>query len=528
MPTLDEQIRNAKKRRILEKAKFETARYKAGYEILDDRDRRKRRRSKIEIGGEDRQAKPGDRLKMVNYSRDLWRNFSQAKGMIKQLHLNIVGPGPLVTFTTDDKEWNKKAERWFNIKWAKRSDATGRRHFGQQMKIAYIHSIIDGDVLGWFDVPTGKLWWREADQMPTITAASWEKSAKGDKRFIDRSQAAPPGKQTTMMQMDGLVFDLMGMVHWYVVHSKHGAVQADFNDVTFIDANVAMLLSNPWRFSQRRGWSELATSGAELWDIKEMREHELQSAKVASAWAMQITREDAEEVQKARSDRPEVGEIDDSQDATEHQYESFEKITGGALEYMNAGEEAKVLDNPRPSSNVEPFFNHVAGSAGHSLALPKLFSLLRADGSYSASRAELNIADTTFGDGQIHMARNLYDPILTMAIPWAMSNNQLDEIDDWEDRWTWKHPRLQPIDATREAKAVKEKMRGGLLDLSDILGPDWRGKLESLSEQKKAAEELQLTLDVFPSEKVAQRSASSSAEQTAEAVAEQLRQDQDE
>ena len=488
--SLKKRQENAERREAISKSKYNESRYKAFYEIIEERQKRKRRQSRIEMASEDRQMKPHSRLQLISIARDLWRNFPQAKGMLRQLHLNVVGSGPKVNFHTKDDKWNQSAEFFWNTSWAKRSDARSRIHLGQKLGTAFLAMLVDGDVLCWFEGDTGKLWWWEADQLTMVSKRDFDKLVD-EKKWHDE-------KGDKFIQVDGMVCDKKGRVMFYAVTSKHGQITSKVSEVTYLPEEDCRLLADPWRCNQKRGQSDIITAAADLTDIKEMKEHELQSAKVAAAWAMKVKRNDALEEAIARSDRPEASPDVDQPDLKN--LERFEKITGGAIEYLEPGEDVETIKNDRPSAQIEPFFEFVAGSAGASMGLPKLFTLLKAEKSFSAARAELNIAEKIFDFYQKLLERLLYDFLVEKSIEWAIRTKKLVKNEEWLDRWSFSHPRLKPIDSTREAKAQRERVAAGFADLREVVGPKWRDVLTALGKQKKAAEEAGLALDSFPPE----------------------------
>lgn len=490
--TLKSRQKNAETRAAIAKSKMDEARYKAFYEIIEDRNKRKRRQTRIEMASEDRQMRPESRLAIISIARDLWRNNPQAKGMLRQLWLNVVGTGPKVNFHTKDKEWNLAAEAFWNTSWAKRSDARGRIHIGQKLGIAFLSMLIDGDVLCWFDDETGKVMWWEADQLTKV-------SEKNFKKLVVENQWKDDDGD--FVQVDGMVCDKKGRIQFFAVGAGHGKIESLPKEVTYLPEADCRLLADPWRCNQKRGQSDIITCAADLMDIKEMKDHELQSAKVACAWAMKVKRDDALEEAIARSDRPETSPDVDQPDLKN--LDRFEKITGGAIEYLEPGEDVETIKNERPSAQIEPFFEFLAGTAGASMGLPKLFTMLKADKSYSAARAENNIAEKIFDLYQKLLERNQYDFLVEKSVAYAIRTKKLPKNKDWVDKWSFTHPKLKPIDSTREAKANRELVASGFKDLRTIIGPRWRETLEALGDQKKLAEEMGLNLESFPGGKPA-------------------------
>lgn len=488
---LDKQQEVAEQKLAISRAKYHGARYSSAFEVLKESNRRARRLPGVEMKAEDSLITPQKRLEKISVARNLRRNFTQAKGMMFQLQLNVVGTGAKVSFHTDDEEWNKAAGFYWNTTWAKRSDARGDMHLFEQTSIAFMTMMREGDILCWFDPVLGKLKWWEADQLVTVSARQFKERAKEEK-WVNSDGSL-------WKQKEGLVIDKEGIVQFYMVTAGRGRTVEKIKNVTFIKADTAKLLTHPWRINQKRGSSDVITAAADLYDIKEMREHELASAKTAATWAMKVKREDSQDFEIGRSDRPETSPEVVQEDL--RNYTRFEKVSGGAIEYLEPGEDVESIKNERPSAQIAPFFDHVSGSAGNSLGLPKLYSSLRADGSFSSARAEMNLGEKTFLYFQKLMERKLYDWLVEQVIAWAIVRKFVPKSSTWMDMWTFTHPVQRPIDTTREAKGNVEEVKGGLSTLRRKLGPNWRETMEHLAEEKTMAEGLGLNLSVFPPDK---------------------------
>ena len=78
-----------------------------GYDQTNNEARTKRKRPRAEIKdetGDDGILNPNTSRLTTNQIRDLYRNYSQAKSLIQQLCLNVLGSGTPVIFKTGNSD----------------------------------------------------------------------------------------------------------------------------------------------------------------------------------------------------------------------------------------------------------------------------------------------------------------------------------------------------------------------------------------------------------------------------------------
>ena len=117
---------------------------------------------------------------------------------------------------------------------------------------------------------------------------------------------------------------------------------------------------------------------------------------------------------------------------------------------------------------------------------------MKADASYSASRAEMNLGKKTFQDWQKWLERYLLDWEVWQAISYAISIKRLDPSSSWLGAYSFTHPDIEPIDSYKEALANTEALSNGTKTLQDILGPRWS---EQVAQRGK---ELELIQQLWP------------------------------
>jgi capsid protein len=488
------------------KARYETLVYKRRtkkmrdvknkYDAVDG-NTEKRRAPKIERYEEEKLLKPYDRLKMINLCRDLERNSTSAKSILRQFKVNVVGTLGKMKLNTKDEETNRTVNEWFNQEWAPKSDSRGDLTFNEQLKLVMTSTIREGDILAVFDDfdrDDGKMLYWEADQLVEINATDWE----NQKKYLDTD-----GKP--LQQSSGVIYDKKGRVMYYAVTSDRGKTVCDLEDATIFPVGVARLIKNNFRPNQLRGTGDFFAALADMEDNYEMRAKELQSAKRAATTAAVVTKQDATEEAMFRGGTAPEGLLDAGDDTEESttetiNYENLETLTGGMTEYLLPDEDVKILDTAnRPNIHMKEFFDFVLQSAGSGMGLAKAYTFLEAHSSYTAFRGEMVMTWATFYDWQKFLENHIADWVAVKAIKWAIEKGKLkvNLPDGWEKMISWIFPQMPQVDPVKDNTARREAMKDGFLSFADVLGADWKKKLESVADGLKVAQELGIPLTAF-------------------------------
>ena len=461
---------------------------------------RKRRKTEIETQNEEQILRPTDRFKAINLARDLERNFTNGKNLIRQLKVNVVGAkGGKVRLKTDT-DFDKQAADWFNSDWAKNCDSRDDNHFNDFLKLIVASVAREGDCLAVFDdinEDDGKLIFYEADQLVSVDASDWEKQTE----WVEKVKVGKETKTIPLKQESGVVYNSFGRVVAYIVTAKRGLQTAKITDVTILAAGSAKLLKSTWRFNQLRGTGDMITASADLQDIYEMRAKELQSAKVAASFAAAVQKKDAVMDAVLRGgNNPEdlLSSGSSGSSSAAKNYEALEALTGGYMEYLEPGEEIKILDHNRPNINGKEFFDFVNGSAGSAFGLSKTYSSLQVESSYTAFRGDMLLSWATFYDLQKWLERKFCDWVAKKAINWAIRKGILKNAPDgWERSISWIWPVMPQVDPVKDSNAKNNNIKNAYTTLEDELGPDWKEKIDSAAEQLNYAKEKGIPLSAY-------------------------------
>ena len=467
----------------------------------------KRRQSRIETKeetGAQGILNPAGRLNGLNLCRDAERNYSQARSIIHQRQINIIGPSPKLQVNTGDK-FGEEATSWFNVKWQKNCDFRQDRRFAKLGQLVVGSKDREGDLLAVFDddmiKDTGKLIFFESDLI------------------CDRSDNKDLLKKNKWTQRDGIISDEWGREIGYVTTQKRGQTSAKTEDSHLwprdpddSSKNMARLIRADYRLIQGRGISPMLSAVMDFLDCYEMRSKELQSAKVAAGQYAYVKRKEAEtdfdnvlmdpdNQNPADQDEGWEGEtttLPENQSAPVN-YEALEKMTGGYTDYMDTDDEIEFPKITRPNVAMKDFLDYVMDSGGSAFGMAHAYTRLKADTSYTAFRGDMVMTWVTFYAEQKDMENEFLDWSAVRAIKWAIRKKLIKNKapEGWEDRLSWTLPTIPFIKELEERKAHAEALKNGEISYSQLLGPDWKKIHEQLAKELKAAKELGLPLAVF-------------------------------
>jgi capsid protein len=179
-------------------------------------------------------------------------------------------------------------------------------------------------------------------------------------------------------------------------------------------------------------------------------------------------------------------------------YDRFEALTGGHLEYMSEGDNFELLNIDRPNVNAAEFHDFVLSSAGSALGMARAYSRMRADSSYTAFRGDLIMSWVFFFWCQKWLERRVCDWVATKVLTIAQSTGKIETLPTgWESSLSWDWPKMPSINPLDEANADKQALKNGTTDYAQLLGPDWKKKMDSLAEQLDYAKSKGLPLSIF-------------------------------
>lgn len=469
------------------------------YDVL--RPGRLRRTPRVEQKGEGGIYSMAKRVKGANVGRDLERNFSPAKSIINQFRMCVVGSLGKLRLNVENGD---EATKWFNEVWAKDCDFRDSMHFSEYLQNVVAATLREGDLLSVFDddliEDTGKLLNWEADQIAPVSDGLLKTAAWG--------------LPADAVQDNGIVRDKWGRVLGYIASGKRGmSVISDKADATFWRRENAILPRNPWRLNQGRGVPCIITAASSLIDLYEMLMRELQTAKRAAADYALIKRKDAVDDWDAPGTMPEVLPENYGKTAAEvadegansdtnpenANYENLGEFVGGMVDFGEPGDEIAYANTDRPNVHMPEFIEAVHCYAASAFGLARTYALLKASSSYTAFRGEMILTwQGAFYPIQKWLERRVADWCGINALTWAQRKKIIGPLQEgWQRKLSWQWPKMPEVDELDAAKAVAQALKNGTTDYSELLGPDWAERMESLADQLDHAREMELPLGIF-------------------------------
>ncbi|MEY4940410.1 MAG: Phage portal protein lambda family, partial [Verrucomicrobiota bacterium] len=483
---------------------YETARYTRAAAILAKYDatepNRLRRQPTRETQSEGELYNMSKRLLGCNLGRDLERNYSPAKSMLHQFRVNVVGSLGKLRVNTEDGD---EATAWFNEVWSKDCDFRDECDFSTMLQNILVSEIREGDALCVIDdgliEDSGKMLTWESDQIAPVS----EQILATSERASDYRSA---------LQDNGILRGPFGQVLGYCTTGKRGmTVIEDEKDVTIWKRGQARLAKNPWRLNQGRGIGSLITTSTNLIDLYEMLASELGSAKRAAKQYAFVKRDNAVTDWDSPASAPEFLPENDGRTSTDvaldganqsthtaKNYDKLDAFTGGLMDYLDPKDTVEFPKLDHPNSALAPFLEAVHGYSGAALGLARAYTILRADSSYTAFRGDMIMTWVTFYWLQKHIERTVADWTAIRVLNWAQRRRIIKPLSvKWERAISWTWPTMPEVNELDAQNAIAAALKNGTTDWSELLGPDWKKRLQALADQTEFVRENNLPLSIL-------------------------------
>lgn len=482
-------------------AKFAVKRLapKAGYRVVDQPLTRgggpKRPFGRVETLGEEGILPPHKRQRVISLARDMLRNSPQARGMAKTLRVNVIGDRGKLRFYEYGK-WYKDARAVFK-RWARHADFRDHSTFRECLQLAVVTIAFEGDFVVIFDdgcltggMGTGRLAFFSSDQICDLDAA-------GFAPFRDRG----------FTQEGGVICDRFGRKCGVVVSRHHGRTQTPREDAFVLlmdpndpDAASWRHVTRKFRLVQKRGVADAVTTQETVLDSSMMLDYELQTAKAAAANYMLLV--DPPDAPKPAAPSLEDLGLDEDGNASGTGGEEERTVldpddfaggidfAAGRLDTAPNGTTAIFPPGNRPNVNLPAFIDWTNDLAGLAHGLTHSWSRGRAEGSYTAFRGDLVMAQGTFTDLQQFIEDAFSDAVAGWVIEHAIRLGRLDPApENWRDAIAWQYPELPEVDEGKAESAFTAGYRNGGRTLLDRVGPDWPDIIEQQGRERKKAEQ---------------------------------------
>lgn len=496
-----------------------------GYKVVSGPDQRNRTLAVAETGDEFKQLSARDRNRIIAFARRLVRNSDQTESILHQFEVQVVGAvgGKAVFDFGSDKldDPNEAKMTAAFAAWASECEFFDDADLNTLLKLVLRTQIIGGDLVLVFDddlvSDSGQIISFEPDCIGNIPSGDFDRLFPGctqQQGIIKDPNSKTVGAIVSWSQRGQSVYALkttdkqgnVRMAAWPLVKEPG----TSWKDSLFI------IHRNIWRFNQGRGSSGLWAALATLCDLTDLQGYEIQSAKKNAQTLGQVTKEDSAKDDSSELDKdynPDIhapiadgsengqsenGQTDDSDD--EEVDADFEvlKAAGCLYELMPKGVKMELFDTKHPNSNMPQFISWLQRVAAYTLGLSAFHATGKADSSYSAAMAEIQLSQKSFNDAWHKLESSILDWIMRRWTAWAKRRGlfPVDEASlpaDWQRTCVqWERPEQASLNPVDEQKARSEGLRNGTILYADIDGARWKERAAKRAREKAFAERLGL------------------------------------
>lgn len=382
-----------------------------------------------------------DRGRLLNESRDFYRNNAIYRGMISRAATYVVSKGWSLQAMTGNKSRDRKLEAIWKKFW-KRPDVRGVLPGRRVERMVATELLQCGD--------TGII-----------------RTNKNKIQLIEAEQITSKGHR------DGIETDMLGMPTGYWVspyrQGRSGALgsQADEGSARRFKPEEFMFVTDPERPSAIRGVPPAQASFPMLHRINDVLDSEAIAWQLLARMGIAINR-----VGGSQLAIPESTD-DTSKSATDRDGDMTTRVTDidyATIFHGEPGEEVKGIDRNIPGSDFPSSIRMFLRLMGLPLGLPLEIVLLDwTESNYSQSRAVLEQAYMMFLDWQFLLEETFYIPTYEWAIALAIENREITGDLEKLTVHQWAKPTFPWIDQLKEAQAHALRTERGFASHTDVL-----------------------------------------------------------
>lgn len=410
-------------------------------------------------------------------SRSLMMSAPIAVSALKTNRTNIVGMGlrarpsidreVLGLSDVEAKSWNKNTQREFEL-WAKSKhcDSTKINNFYEMQQIVCLSWLVNGDA-----VALVKYNDKESAYMPYGLRIHLIES---DKVCNPQTYGAYVDLQLTNKSngnriFNGVEIDSSGAVVAYYICNAYPQSSVSpkkewqrvkaFGEKTGFP-NVLMIFESE-RAEQYRGVPYLASVIESLKQLTRYSEAEIMAAVINGFFTVFITTE------KSTSEMPFTGfEDEDGEENDKRDY----GLGPGMINVLAPGEDIKMADPSRPSTNFDAFTTAYSKYIGAALEIPHELLLKQFNSSYSASKAALEEAWKAFRMKRTWLVNDFCQPVYEMWLVEAIAKGRINAPGFFLDpsvreawcKCAWNGPSQGMLDPLKEVNAATKRVALGI------------------------------------------------------------------
>lgn len=481
----------------------------ARYKVVTGTDEWQRDKGVAETKNEDEILDSRKRGKLLDLSRNAFRNNPTFVTILKQFDLNAIGTNggkAIITFKNED--FGKKVLREFS-NWTRNADFFDGLSLNTLLKLVLKTQLIGGDLILLFDdgliSDSGKILLYEPDEIGDTDEKEIEKRyGKGSKQSLGRvynSYGQFIGAIVSRSQRGSDKFDSKSCYF----------LKKDPNSTTFND--YWLMPRNVFRISQGRGISPTTSSLGNIIDLQDYVAYEIAAAKKNAqtlATVSETKEEEKEQLPSAFDEDTDFSNMSDEQieQAVKAEMEEVPnktvtldriKAAGCIYQVLPEGYKFDLLDTKHPNTNSAEWVKWLAAYSAAPFGLTSCYATLKCDSSYTAFRGEQLMAQPTFEEAQKALEQ-ICDWILYRWSQWAVKKGIIQNLfeDDWVlDSVEWEWPILKDVDRVKEQQAIALQLKNNTGSYKEVYGSNWKEQLKQIAEEKEYMNSIGL---VHPSE----------------------------
>lgn len=481
---------------------------RGGYRTVHGPDQLNRPRISAETSGEVGQLTITERNRLVALARNAARNSERLEGILHQIEINVIGVDggkAVFEFPSSFKRAAEQIETAF-ANWAQEAEYFEDLDLQDILKLALRTQLLGGDVVLVFD--------DDLTRASTGQVIAFEPDCVGD---LANFAARFPGFE----QFQGIVKNANGKTVGVTVSwSQRG--QSVYDEFDKDGRRAAWTLIKPeglrWkdsiftiyrdvgRFNQIRGSSRLWPGLGTVADLTDLQGFEVQASKNGAQKIGQILQQDVQnEPDLARELDPDAeapistdaescsepgAQAQGTPEEDEQLQLDVDAIHGAGVIYdvLPPGVKMELLDTKHPNDKLVEFSGWLHRGVGFALGLGAIHATGEANASYSASQAEMVLAQIDFRDEFHQLEKRVLDWVMANWSRWAQRRGMIPRDaalpPDWRRTCVkWQRPPTFALDPVKEQTALNSGLKNGTILYREKWGPSWKQKAIAFGEE---------------------------------------------
>lgn len=479
---------------------------RGGYRTVHGPDQSNRPRITAETEGEVGQLTITERNRLVALARNAARNNERFEGVLHQVEINVIGVDGGKAIFEFPKGYEAAASKIATAfaNWAQEAEYFEDLDLQDVLKLALRTQMIGGDVVLVFDddvtaASTGQIIAFEPDCVGNLHG--FEKRFPGFKQFqgIVKNANGKTVGVTVSWSQRGLseyseTDEKGNRIAWTLIKPE-GLRWRDSLFTIFRDTG---------RFNQMRGSSRLWPGLGTVADLTDIQGFEVQASKLGAQKIGQILQEtEQNEPEIAAELDPDVeapiaaGNYDAAAQAAQEAAAEAEQLkvdvdeihsAGVIYDVLPPGLKMELLDTKHPNDKLVEFSTWLHRGVGFAIGLGSIHSTGTAASSYSASQAEMVLAQLEF-DTEFHkLEKYVLDWVLANWSRWAQRRGLIPQDSalplDWRRTCVkWQRPPHRSLDPVKEQTALNSGLKNGTILYRERWGADWKNKALAFGEE---------------------------------------------